>query len=185
METPENNPPDSLTAAGKSRIRYQLVKEWFAKTEMAAVVGLLVALYLILLVQVFFRYVMSSPLIWTEEVARFVFVWLVFIGAAVVTTRNEHIAVTFLSDRLPQPLARFTIRLAALITMTAAAVVAWSSVGFLEATAQLLSPAVQLPMAWVYAAPTLGFILIALHSVEFVLTGEGPPPGELPAGEGI
>lgn len=174
MTVGEQGPPAPPPGGRAGWTRYRRFTERLAQTEMTASVVLLVALYAVLIAQVFSRYVMNSPLIWTEEIARFLFVWVVFIGAAAVAAKNGHIAVTFLADRLRPSLARWVVRFAATTTTAAAAVVAWASIGFVEATTQLLSPGVQIPMSWVYTAPALGFLLIALHSIEFVITGEDP-----------
>ena len=56
----------------------------------------------IALLQVFCRYVLDNALSWPEEVAKFPFVWFVFLGAAMVTRRGRHIAI----DMLPRSLAR-------------------------------------------------------------------------------
>ncbi|MEJ2134846.1 MAG: TRAP transporter small permease subunit [Desulfofustis sp.] len=46
-------------------------------------VGSTLVMVISILLQVFFRYVMNAPLYWSEEIARYAFVWLVFIGAAI------------------------------------------------------------------------------------------------------
>ena len=47
----------------------------------------------IVFLQFFTRYVLNDSLAWTEEIARYGLMWVVFIGAAMVTRRNTHIAV--------------------------------------------------------------------------------------------
>jgi TRAP-type C4-dicarboxylate transport system permease small subunit len=54
--------------------------------------------------QVFTREVIQSPAAWTEELAKFVFVWTSLVGAALVFSERGHIAVTFVVERLPRPL---------------------------------------------------------------------------------
>ena len=66
---------------------------------------LLVWTVVIALVQVFFRYVLNASLSWPEEMARFAFVWFVFLGAAMVTRRARHIVIDLLPRSLgPGPL---------------------------------------------------------------------------------
>jgi len=50
-------------------------------------------------IQVFFRYVVQSSLGWSEELSRYLFVWLIFIGSAVALPKGFHIAI----DMLPCP----------------------------------------------------------------------------------
>jgi TRAP-type C4-dicarboxylate transport system permease small subunit len=49
---------------------------------------------------VVFRHFLAQPLTWSEEFSRIMLIWTVFIGAAAVFIRGEHIAVDFLSERL-------------------------------------------------------------------------------------
>lgn len=68
---------------------------------LALLLGLIVV---IMFAQVLFRYVFNNSLAWSEELIRFVFVWLTFIGGAILIRDNAHIAVEFFVERLP---ARF------------------------------------------------------------------------------
>lgn len=66
---------------------------------------LVAALAAVTLAQVFSRYLLAVSLVWVEEAARFLFTWVIWLGAAVALRRGQHIAFTFLTDRLP-PRAR-------------------------------------------------------------------------------
>src|SRR5512143_4336296 len=56
------------------------------------------SLAFIVFLQFFTRYVLNDSLAWTEEIARYALMWVVFIGGAMVTRRNSHIAVELLSN---------------------------------------------------------------------------------------
>src|SRR6201991_2917345 len=63
------------------------------------------SLAFIVFLQFFTRYVLNDSLAWTEEIARYGLMWVVFIGGAVVTRKNTHIAVELLSNVMrPGPL---------------------------------------------------------------------------------
>ena len=56
---------------------------------------------LCVLLQVFFRYVLNSPLTWSEELARYLFIWCAFLGWIVASRKRSHLAMTFVVDRMP------------------------------------------------------------------------------------
>ena len=59
-----------------------------------------VALFLVVLLQIISRYLMYRPFIWTEEMARSLYVWLVFFGSSVLIKNYEHITVDIILSRL-------------------------------------------------------------------------------------
>lgn len=52
--------------------------------------------------QVFTRFVTKTPLPWSEELARYMFLWLVWVGAAYATKERKHIRIDVLTNKLPQ-----------------------------------------------------------------------------------
>lgn len=64
---------------------------------------ILVVATLITILQVFFRYVLRIPFIWSEEFSRFLFIWIVWLGAALGVARGKHMVIDFIRDRLPEP----------------------------------------------------------------------------------
>ena len=71
------------------------VAEFLLGAAMAAIV-------LITLGAVWWRYVMNDPIAWIEQVSNMLFVWIVFIGSAVLYRRQLHIAVDYFVLMLPQ-----------------------------------------------------------------------------------
>jgi C4-dicarboxylate transporter DctM subunit len=132
----------------------------------AASATLLVGTVAIAFVQVVFRYVLNSALSWPEEMARFAFVWFVFLGAAMVTRRSRHIVI----DLLPRGLGPRALRVhacAARIVSAAAAVflVVYGVDLVLKST--YVSPALQWPYTYLYlAVPSGAGISLALLALE-------------------
>lgn len=76
-------------------------------STLAFLLGLIV---LIMFAQVVFRYLLNNSLSWSEELIRFLFVWLTFLGGAIAIRDKSHIAVEFFVERLPEKYYR-TIRI--------------------------------------------------------------------------
>lgn len=87
------------------------------------VCGFLTAVFTVMVVvvfaQVIFRYSLEQPLSWSEEVARYMFIWATFLGASVAFYENTHINVTYFTDHIPNVRARALVMiLADLASMT-------------------------------------------------------------------
>ena len=78
---------------------------WLAVLVEVPTVLLLLAEVIILLMGVVARYVLQAPLIWSDELASILFLWLALFGAALALQRTSHMRLTYAVDRLP-PLAR-------------------------------------------------------------------------------
>jgi TRAP-type transport system small permease protein len=118
-------------------------------------------LALIVFLQFFTRYVMNDSLAWTEEIARYALIWVVFVGAAMVTRRNSHIAVELLSNLLPPNLAR-AVLLAFIDTVKLLfmGLMAYFSLTIVERMHYQRMTVIDLPMSVVYAGVVLGCVLM-------------------------
>ena len=61
---------------------------------------LMAFIVLLLFMEVVSRYVFNAPISWSEEIATYAFVWMIYIGAGVAFYRNVHIRVDYLSGKL-------------------------------------------------------------------------------------
>src|SRR5690625_6130493 len=66
---------------------------------------LLVSMFILMLVlvimQVLYRYVLHIPIPWAEELARYLFTWLIFLGASLTSANDEHLSIDVFQDMLP------------------------------------------------------------------------------------
>jgi TRAP-type C4-dicarboxylate transport system permease small subunit len=112
--------------------------------------------------QVVLRYLFRTGLEGLDEVPRYLFVWLVVLGAAAAMERGEHTFLAYFRDRFPPPwgaLARaLTIALAMLLFLSMIKV----SVVLVPNANLQSSPGLGLPLGWVFAAVPVGAALILL-----------------------
>ena len=120
-------------------------------------------LSLLVLSQVVFRYALDLPLFWTEESARYCLVWASLLGAGVGLKRGEHIAVTYLAERLPPGLHRPVLLLSGICVGAILAVVLWGGVRLVIVTHSQLSPALQIPMSVPYMSVPVGAGIMLIH----------------------
>ena len=130
------------------------------------VIAISTLMIVVTLAQVIFRYVVSAPLPWSEELARYCFVWIVFLGGAIGFSRGIHLGVDLLVKSLP---AKFKAGLEtltyALIACFAAAVV-YASYPVLNLNLLQRSPALGVQMTWIYIAIPISMCLIFLICAE-------------------
>jgi TRAP-type C4-dicarboxylate transport system permease small subunit len=66
----------------------------------AAAIAAFCGIFACVLAQVVFRYALNDPLTWSEELARYLFIWCAFLGWLIASRRNTHLAIGFLADRM-------------------------------------------------------------------------------------
>jgi len=118
--------------------------------------GVVIAIAAVLLLQVVGRHVLAYPFAWPEELAGFLFVWLVFLGAVVAYRSGGLIGIHVFVDLLP-PRGRAAVRLLAnLIVDLVLAGLVWQGVRAATAAAGTRTTVLQFSWAWIYAALPLG-----------------------------
>ncbi len=115
--------------------------------------------------QILGRFVLGAPSAWTEELARFLLVWLGLFGAAYTFGRRQHLAVDLLPGALSAASAHRLRGLTdSLVALFALAVLTIGGTGLVTLVADLgqRSAALGVPLAWVYAAlPASGLLTLA------------------------
>ena len=115
------------------------------------------SLAFIVFLQFFTRYVLNDSLSWTEEIARYGLMWIVFIGGIMVTRRNTHIAVELLSNVMKPGLVRSTLlAIVDLIKLSFLGLLAWFAWTITERMGLQRMTVFDLPMSYVYAGVAFG-----------------------------
>ena len=120
--------------------------------------------------QFFTRYVMNDSAAWTEEIARYLLIAVVFTGATIGVVKNNHIQVDFFYRFMPKPMARAMATLVDVLRVgffAAAAVLTVMMMLKLGSNSRMTM--VDLPMNWVYGICLLGFAAMAFRSVQVAL----------------
>ena len=127
--------------------------------------ALVAAEIVILFSGVMARYVFSHPLIWSDELASILFLWLAMLGAVIAFRRDEHMRMTAAVDGLPPP-TRATFNLFATCAALAfLLLIAWPAYQYAEEETFITTPALGLNNAWRAAALPSGIALMALFAM--------------------
>ena len=121
----------------------------------------------IVFLQFFTRYVLNDSLSWTEEIARYGLMWIVFIGGAMVTRRNTHIAVELLSNVMgPGPLRAALLAAVDVIKLGFLGLLAYLSWTIIDRMGIQRMTVFDLPMSLVYGGVAFGcFLMFARQAV--------------------
>jgi TRAP-type C4-dicarboxylate transport system permease small subunit len=137
--------------------RLRAVVRWVTGLELAVGVVAVLLIFSLVLVQAGQRYLPFEGWSWTGELARFCLVWLTFAVAGVLVTSDSHIAIE-LVDGIRNPLVVRVVRVVACLVVAVIgaglAVEAWVLV---FDRPPIKSPALQMPMSWLYVPLLLGF----------------------------
>ena len=145
----------------------------------AVLFALIAALVLSVAVGVFYRYVLQWSLFWATEVANFIFVWIVFLGAVVAYHEKKHIAFTALLDRIPGNRAKVEI-LGNLLVLGFALFMVFTGLEVVRLTLDRPSEALKLPLGYLYSILPFAFVIIAIDSTVSIwnLLRASPRKGE-------
>ncbi len=116
--------------------------------------------------QIFFRYVLNTPLRWPEELSRLLLVWLTYLGALVLSESGHHISVSFLYDRLSPLSRRAADLLATLMGVGFFGALVVGGLGLVGSMRGIRLPALQLPLNVLFGLiPILGVFQVYVHLV--------------------
>lgn len=124
-----------------------------------------VVLVISTLIQVCCRYFLKVSVPWTEELARFCFIWSTMLGASVLVKAKGHPAVDALTGKLRGRSKSIQELLVALIVLAMSVVCIKSGITLVGSTMYQTSPAMGVPYAYIYLSFPVGCGLICLHLI--------------------
>lgn len=140
--------------------------ETVEKIFLGITVGIMVA---VMVYQVVLRYCFSSANSWSEELARYLFIYDVMVAAAIATRKNSHLQVDFLINMLkPQIKCMFTIG-ATIVGIVFLGFLFTYSLTLCQTAASNISAGLKISMSIPYACMPIGVVLMVLTSLEVIL----------------
>ena len=123
--------------------------------------------------QVFSRYVLDIPSSFTDELARFLMIWIGILGAAYVAGRNGHVAINVLARRAStnnQKRLKQVVRVAIVLFCLFAMVIGGLRLVHITYVLEQYSPALGLPLSFVYLVIPVSGVLIIYYKISDMLT---------------
>ena len=131
-------------------------------------VVILVGMVLNVIWQVFTRFFTSSPSAFTNELARYLMIWLGILGAAYISGKQEHVAIDFFVKKLNNSLRRFIDRFVLLSILSFAffvMIIGGINLVYITLKLEQYSPSLQIPLALVYSIIPISGLLIIFYKV--------------------
>jgi TRAP-type transport system small permease protein len=136
----------------------------------ALVTALLAALVGVVGLNIGGRFLFNYSIPWADELSRFLFIWLIFVGAALAYFRGEHILVSFLTERLPSKAALSLRLFQNLLVLGILVVFGWGSWQLMTSS---LAPSALLgiPFSWVAFSVLLSVTLMGIACLYQLFSG--------------
>lgn len=118
--------------------------------------------------QVVMRYVFNSSLSWSEEIARYGFIWLIYIGVSYGVKKRKHLRVDAITMLFEEKGTAVIKMIANILFLIFALVIAYYGLDIVTKITRE-SAALQIPMEYVYASLAFGMILTSIRLIQNVI----------------
>ncbi len=119
----------------------------------------------IIIFQVFSRFFLGLPLAWSEEIARLIMAYTIFLGAAIALRKGRLIAVEFLLEKLPKSKRNIVTIIIQVIAIAFFILLFIQGIKMIDQVHSQLSSALRIPMSVFYAAIPIGSVLLMMNSI--------------------
>jgi TRAP-type C4-dicarboxylate transport system permease small subunit len=143
-------------------LSHYLIEDWLA-------LAFFWLLGLCVFYQFFTRYVLNDSAAWTEEIARYLLICIVFVAIASATRRTRHIHVDFLYRLIPAKVGRLLSTMIDIMRIAFFALAAGLTVQMMLRMGSLQMTIVDLPMNIIYGICAFGFAAAAIRSVQVAI----------------
>ena len=120
--------------------------------------------------QVFFRFVLHNSLSWSEELARFCFIWMHLVGASLLCRTHEHATVTVILDFITGKVRKVWDIVIELVILLDGMILTVYGIQLVQGTWGNPSPAMSLNMGIVNASAPVAGILLVIQAVVMILS---------------
>ena len=124
--------------------------------------GILIVIVAVIFINVVGRYFFHAPLRWSDEVAQFLFLWLAYLGALAALMGGRHYSFPNLIDMLPVKIRLAVKTLSDLLVLAMLAVLVWTGIQLVDLLQHQRSPALDVPIYYIYTALPLVSALMAI-----------------------
>lgn len=135
------------------------------KTTEILTCSLLVFMVIVACWQVFSRFVLNSPSVISEEFLRYALIWLTMVGGAYVYGKKQHLAIVFIARKMPKKSQLYVnLFVEASVMLFSIVILILGGVNAFQNAVGQVSPALRMPMEYLYLSLPIGGVLFLLYS---------------------
>jgi TRAP-type C4-dicarboxylate transport system permease small subunit len=178
--------PTACSWRGRRQEMLRILKkicDWVSKLVNASIVVLFLILIVSCVVQVFCRYLLNDSPRWTEELARYSFIWAHFLGATIFVRTGGHASITLFVNALPPAGQRIMHLFIYLVIFIVSAVLLYGGVHMAELTNNQINAGIKLPMSVVYASTAFFGAITLLYITVMMMEKIAEIAGKVPEAE--
>lgn len=148
------------------------VLKWLDENvELYLCVFLMSFMTLLIFVQVVMRYVFNNSLSWSEELARYVFIWLIYIGISYGCKLRKHIKIDAALYLFPKRAQPYVVLVGDILFIAFALYIAYTGLFYsiYQIQYNMRSPALKIPYQYIYMSTVVGFGLVAIRQLQTIV----------------
>jgi TRAP-type C4-dicarboxylate transport system permease small subunit len=171
--------PDAHAKPTRRKRMYDSFYELLGKTEKALnkmiilfTGTILFSLAIIISIQVFCRYILENSLTWSEEITKYMMVWMVFIAVGYVLGKRGHSNIDLVTSKLSPKLRLIVDKCNSVLLICFSCIIIRYGINFVSFGARQKSSALTIPMDYIYVSIPIGGALMLFYSILLLLRGE-------------
>lgn len=132
--------------------------------DLLVMCGFMLVIFVVLFIQVFFRYILGNSLTWSEEIARYSYVWITMLAFGYNVRTRNNISMSLLMDKLPR-WVNFAVRALTDVMVIIAFCIPYKAIlNFYSLNARMSSSTLGYPMSLMAASIVIGATLLIIQS---------------------
>ncbi len=141
------------------------VRNVFGNIEKTVSVAILLTILLVLTYQIFMRYIFSNTPEWSEELSRYLFIWLIFLSGSFAVQKNAHIKIDSVEKIYPRKIKKIVFFLGDIVWLCISIFILYISTKFTieQYFSGSMSIALKTNMAFAYAAIPIGYLFLIIR----------------------
>jgi TRAP-type C4-dicarboxylate transport system permease small subunit len=155
MSDPTDNPPATRGT----------VERWLVAANGAVLIALMAGMALLVIANVFARYVFNNSFVWAEELSRYMMIWVGFLGSGLVLRVGAHIAVDVFQDMVPRRIGQAMRVLVLGVLLVCILAMGWLGVQYVQFAWGQESPILNWNFGLIYLAIPIGAALMLVYLV--------------------